>query len=263
MGSRQTSLHCGHPPERLEPDVSAAAARVRNIFRQRHSRRHQAHNFRWPHLPSTSATPLACCDSTPSQPEDFHWLVVTGFSDLLEPPRAAGASDTPVSFSELRQGLSRCAESSVVGYSTLSCIGPVSLSIVVLIFICGDPSMPDNHRPVSLACCCLKCLERVVHAWIAVHFSNLVDPSGGEQMPWLGSFVDVLQTRCSTHMCVVSRTSRRRLTGLEWTPLWFSSTRQESQGSCGLSLPIFSVTRSPRCELGALLSEPWEDTGIA
>ena len=125
----------------------------------------------------------------------------------------------------------------------------LKLSIVVPIFKLGGHSMPDNYRPASLACCCFKSLEHVVPSWIAVHISNQVDhvrvASGGEQMPWLVLSSNVLQTRFSTHTHVAFVDTKKA-----FDTSWVEATLvplQESQGFCGLSLPISSVKRSPKC----------------
>ena len=73
----------------------------------------------------------------------------------------------------------------------------------------ATPRCQTIYRPVSLALCCFKMLEHLVHGWIAVHISNQLHPSQGGFM-WrvdtmVGSFVDVLRTWCSTHSVDVEK----------------------------------------------------------
>ena len=52
-------------------------------------------------------------------------------------------------------------------------------SIVVPIFKQGDPSSPGNFRPVSLASCCFKVLEHLIHARIAPVINRQLSESQG------------------------------------------------------------------------------------
>ena len=198
---------------RVNPRV--VAARVRHTFRQRDSRPDQSHIDRWPLLPSIAAASDTLtgwrrhCLTAGLQPgssfdEDFHQSVMTGLSDLLEFPSAAGACDAPFTFSELQQALSlsRCTESAVGpdGLPNALFKGAFSWWQAALVRPFNLILQPDNsgssallcpfsnmatprcktiYRPVSLALCRFKMLEHLVHGWIAVHISNQLHPSQG------------------------------------------------------------------------------------
>ena len=109
-------------------------------------------------------------------------------------PLDAGLFYDPFTSSELRRALSRCVESAVgldsFPYFLFKVFFPwwqdalVKLfnlalawgtvpslwkhSVVVPIFKQGNPSIPDNFRPVSLASCCFKVLEHLIHMRIAL-----------------------------------------------------------------------------------------------
>ena len=79
-------------------------------------------------------------------------------------------------------------------------------SIIVPIFKQGDPSRPGNFRPVSLASCCFKVLEHLIHARIAPYINRQVSESQGG-FRWgadalVGSLVNLLTIRVSTHTFV-------------------------------------------------------------
>ena len=52
-------------------------------------------------------------------------------------------------------------------------------SIVVPIFKQSDPSSPGDFRPVSLASCCFKVLEHLIHARIAPFINRQLSESQG------------------------------------------------------------------------------------
>ena len=140
----------------------------------------------------------------------------------------------------------------------------LKLGIVVPIFKLGDPSMPDNYRPVSLACCCFKILEHVVPAWIAVHISSQVDhlrvASGGEQMPWL--VLSSMSCRRGFH----PRTCRLRGHQEGVRHVLGGGHSGSPPGVTGKLLVFFAhflCHTQSQVQLGALLSEPSDDRDIA
>ena len=83
---------------------------------------------------------------------------------------------------------------------------PWKRSIVVPVFQRGDPSLPTNFRPISLASCCFKIFEHLVHARIGPHISSQLDDCQGG-FRWgadslVGSLVDLLTSRSSSHTFV-------------------------------------------------------------
>ena len=79
-------------------------------------------------------------------------------------------------------------------------------SVIVPVFKTGDHSVPGNYRPISLASCCFKVLEHMVHSRIAPCISpQLHQCQGGFR--WgadvmAGSLIDVLHMRSATHTFV-------------------------------------------------------------
>ena len=61
-------------------------------------------------------------------------------------------------------------------------VGRSSIPVVVSIFVQVDQSIPGNFRPVSLASCCFKVLEHLIHTRIAPLISRRAD-SAGVEMP--------------------------------------------------------------------------------
>ena len=105
------------------------------------------------------------------------------FSALFAGPHETGGQfDGPFSVAELVGALSRCAESAVGGdglpYSLFKVALPWWRSALLNLFnldvptmwkhsVSGDFSVPGNYRPISLASCCFKVFEHMVHSSIA------------------------------------------------------------------------------------------------
>ena len=76
-------------------------------------------------------------------------------------------------------------------------------SVIVPVFKTGDHSVPVNYRPISLASCCFKVLQHIVHSRIAPCISQQLHHCqggfrwGADMMA--GSLIDVLHMRSVTH----------------------------------------------------------------
>ena len=212
--------------------------------------------------------------------------MMTRFSNLLEPPRAAGVFDAPFSCSELRQALARQTPSRMpssrwrspggkqLSYdcSTLSCNGPLSPHSGSSALLCPSTSMANPRCQAIIDPCrwhvaVSNIMEQVVHALIAVHISNQLHPiSGGFRWgadAMVGSFVDVLQTRSSTHL-YVAFVDRKKAFHTSWVEatlvlLYESGVTRQFWGL----IAHFLRQAQFQVRLGALLSEAWEDRDIA
>ena len=222
----------------------AAASRVREMFSGQ-SRRDHTHLVRWPQFSSSEPSRTDIVEqwrqhfvSVGSQSsgvfdEDFHDEVTRRFSALCAGPHDTGGQfDGPFSVAELVGALSRCAESAVGGDGLPYSLFKVALpwwrsallnrfnlclswndvptmwkhSVIVPVFKTGDHSVLGNYRPISLASCCFKVLEHMVHSRIAPCISpQLHHCQGGSR--WgadmmAGSLIDVLHMRSATHTFV-------------------------------------------------------------
>ena len=112
------------------------------------------------------------------------------------------------------------------------------------IIIRGDPTLPNNYRPISLASCFFKVLEHLVHSRIAPHVIPQLDDSVGVPMsssvPWFPYCPLVLPlTRLS-----LSSTFRKHLTHHGSRGLWCGSLMLVSGAACGASCAISYMARS-------------------
>ena len=119
-------------------------------------------------------------------------------------------------------------------------------SIIVTIFEQGDPSSPGNFRPVSLASCCFKVLEHLIHARIAPFINRQLSESQGG-FRWgadalVGSLVNLLTMRASTH-AFVAFVDIEKAFDTSWWKRWSDCTTLESEDSCGTCCPISSATQ--------------------
>ena len=135
-------------------------------------------------------------------------------------------------------------------------------SIIVTVFKRGDPTLPNNYRPISLAS-----LEHLVHSRIALHVIPQLDESQGG-FRWgadvlVGSLVSILSARSSSHTFVAFIDIQKA-----FDTSWVEGTlvRLFDAGVRGrmwtLMCNFLHGTQSQvRC--GSSLSEPWVDSGIA
>ena len=179
---------------------------------------HPSHfNLRFDTL--TFSNEFICSKFAENSFRDFHDEVTRRFSALFTGPHDTGGQfDGPFSVAELVGALSRCAESAVGG-DGLPLLNLFNLclhwndvptmwkhSVIVPVFKTGDHSVPGNYRPISLASCCFKVLEHMVHSRIAPHISPQLHRCqggfrwGADMMA--GSLIDVLHMRSATHTFV-------------------------------------------------------------
>ena len=175
---------------------------------------------------SSVGAPSQCFD------DEFFEEVSQRFHVISSQPVVPGLFDGPFTPSELRRALTLCFDSAVgidgLPYSVFKTNLPLWQSavlhffnlvlswgvvptpqkrnIVVLVFKRGDPSLPTNFRPISLASCCFKIFEHLVHARIGLHISPQLDECQGG-FRWgadslVGSLVDLLTSRSSSHTFV-------------------------------------------------------------
>ena len=200
---------------------------------------------------------------------------------------------SPFSAADLRQALRRCAESAVgadgLPYSlfkvefpwwqtallrlynlALSCGTIPSLwkhSIVIPVFKQGDPTVAGNFRPISLASCCFKVLEHLIHDRIVSHVSQQLHNSQGGYR-WgadlvAGSFIDVLNARSTIHTFVAFIDIQKA-----FDTSWVEATllRLHEVGVTGRMWSLISACVHhtwSQVRVGAELSDPWQDVGIA
>ena len=134
-------------------------------------------------------------------------------------------------------------------------------SIIVPVFKRGDPTLPNNYRPISLASCFFKVLEHLVHSRIApISFPNWMSPKDSvgvpmsSSVPWFPCCPLVLPL---THLSL-SSTFRKHLTHHGSRGLWCGFLMLVSGAACGF---LHGTQSQVRC--GSSLSEPWVDSGIA
>ena len=225
--------------------------------------------------------------------EDFFEEVSQRFRDINSHQVVPGLFDAPFSPSELRRALNLCFDSAVgadgLPYSVFKTNFPwwqsaVLLffnlvlswgvvptlwkrSIVVPVFKRGDPSLATNFRPISLASCCFKIFEHLVHARIGPHISPQLDECQGG-FRWgadslVGSLVDLLSSRSSLHTYVAFIDIHKA-----FDTSWVEGTlvRLFDAGVSGQMWKLMSHflrgTQS-QVRVGSSLSEPWFDSGIA
>ena len=128
---------------------------------------------------------------------------------------------------------------------------PWKRSIVVPVFKRGDPSLPTNFRPISLASCCFKIFEHLVHARIGPQISPQLDECQGG-FRWgadslVGSLVDLLTSRSSSHTFVVFIDIHKAFdTSVEGTLVRLFDAGVSGQVEVD---PNFSVALNRRCVL--------------
>ena len=146
------------------------------------------------------------------------------FHVINSQPVVPGLFDGPFTPSELRRALTLCFDSAVgidgLPYSVFKTNLPwwqsavlhfFNLVLSIPVFKRGDPSLPTNFRPISLASCCFKIFEHLVHARIGPHISPQLDECQGG-FRWgadslVGSLVDLLTSRSSHTFCGFHRHS--------------------------------------------------------
>ena len=139
-----------------------------------------------------------------------------GFASSILNQWSPGLFDAPFTPSELRRWTpflillwvstdcrTLCSISSSLGQVVPT---PWKRSIVVPVFKRGAPSLPTSFRTISLANCCFKIFEHLVHARIGPHISPQLDECqrvfrwGADSL--VGSLVDLLTSRSSSHTFV-------------------------------------------------------------
>ena len=98
---------------------------------------------------------------------------------------------------------------------------------------------------MSLASCCFKVFEHLIHARIAPN-RQLSESQGGFR--WgadalVGSLVNLLTMRASTNTLSPLLTSRKRSTLRGWKRRWSDCTTLESEDSSGTCCPISSAAQ--------------------
>ena len=193
--------------------------------------------------------------------------------------------DAPFSASEVRHALTLCSDSAA-GLDGLPYSLPNALlaffnlvfswsvvptvwkrSIIVPVFKRGDPTLPNNYRPISLASCFFKVLEHLVHSRIAPHIVLQLDKSQ-DGFRWsadvlVGSLVSILSARSSSHTFVVFIDIQKAF-DISWVEV--TLVRLFDAGVRGrmwsLMCNFLHGTQSQvRC--GSSLSDPWLDSSIA
>ena len=225
--------------------------------------------------------------------DEFFQFVSSRFSAMAAAPAYPAPFDASFSPPELRHALAQCVDSAVgldglpyslfktnfrwwqeavLSFLNLSLFWGVvpshwKHSIVVPVFKRGDPSVPHNYRPISLASCFFKLLERLILSRISPHISPQLDePQGGFR--WgadllVGSLVSLLSSRPSSHTFVAFIDIRKA-----FDTSWVEGTlvRLFDAGVQGrmwrLMCHFLRGTRS-QVRLGSSLSHPWTDSGIA
>ena len=140
-------------------------------------------------------------------------------------------------------------------------------SIVVPVLKRGDASVPTNYRPISLASCCFKLFEHLILHRIGPHISSQLDQCQGG-FRWgadvlVSSFVNVLSSRCSIHTFVAFFDIQKAFdtSWVEGTLVRFHEVGVRDQ-MWHLMCHFLRGTQS-QARVGASLSAPWSDTGIA
>ena len=130
----------------------------------------------------------------------------------------------------------------------------------------SDPSNPDNFHLVSLASCCLKILEHLIHMRVALFINQQLRPSQGG-FRWgadarVGSLVIVLM--CPSAHTFVAFVDIKNAFDTAWVEA--TLLRLHDVGVRGLLWRL--ISNLLRCtvsqvRLGGEFSEPWPDSGIA
>ena len=130
----------------------------------------------------------------------------------------------------------------------------------------SDPSNPDNFHLVSLASCCLKILEHLIHMRVALFINQQLRPSQGG-FRWgadarVGSLVTVLM--CPSAHTFETFVDIKNAFDTAWVEARL--LRLHDVGVRGLLWRL--ISNLLRCtvfqvRLGGEFSEPWPDSGIA
>ena len=225
--------------------------------------------------------------------EDFHAVVSARFLTVRSVcAQGSGLFDAPFSASEVRHALTFCSDSTVgldgLPHSLLKLNFPWwqdallaffnlvfswsvvptvwKRSIIVPVFKRGDPTLPNNYRPISLASCFFKILEHLVHSRIAPHIIPQLDDSqsgfcwGADVL--VGSLVSILSARSSSHTLVAFIDIQKAFdtSWVEGTLVRLFDAGVRGRMWTFMCNFLHGTQSQVRC--GSSLSEPWVDSGI-
>ena len=138
---------------------------------------------------------------------------------------------------------------------------------IVPVFKRGDPTLPNNYRPIFLASCFFKVLEHLVHSRIASHITPQLDVSQGG-FRWgadvlVGSLVSILSARSSSHTFVAFIDNQKAFdtSWVEGTLVRLFDAGVRGRMWSFMCNFLHGTQSQVRC--GSSLSEPWLDSGIA
>ena len=134
------------------------------------------------------------------------------------------------------------------------------------VFKRGDDGFATNYRPISFASCCFKLFEHLVHSRIGPSISSQLDVCQGG-FRWVLMCWSVHSLKFCHHADLLSHslfswTSRKRLTQRGLRALWSASMRWGTGQMWHLMCHFLRNTQS-QVRVGASLSAPWQDSGIA